>query len=114
MICRLLEAWLTKKLVQPTISDSIPVLEDNIQSSVQSIEQHLKADPRVWAGISQAFIHIRCGHVFMLDACCDDQTIVHLGADEFYQEVQSCLSQEVFFIWLPDFFTNAMSSSTLL
>ncbi|KAG0325099.1 hypothetical protein BGZ99_001065 [Dissophora globulifera] len=86
VVCRLLEAWLTKKLVEPTISDSIPVLEDNIQSSVQSIESHLKADPRVWAGISQAFIHIRCGHVFMLDTCCDDETIVHLGADEFYQD----------------------------
>ncbi|GJJ73356.1 hypothetical protein EMPS_05714 [Entomortierella parvispora] len=95
VICRLLEAWLTKKLVEPTISDSIPVLEDNIQSSVQSIERHLKADPRVWAGISQAFIHIRCGHVFMLDACCDDQTIVHLGADEFYQEYPLFVDVEI-------------------
>jgi hypothetical protein len=74
-------------LVEPTISDSIPVLEDNIQSSVSSIARHLKEDPKVWAGISQAFIQIRCGHVFMLDTCCDDETIVHLGADEFYQDV---------------------------
>ncbi|KAF9933031.1 hypothetical protein FBU30_006706 [Linnemannia zychae] len=86
-VCRQLEAWLTKKLVEPTISDSIPVLEDSIQSSVLSIEQYFKADPRIWSGISQAFIHIRCGHVFMLDSCCDDTTIVHLGADEFYQDV---------------------------
>ncbi|KAF9427232.1 hypothetical protein BGZ94_005291, partial [Podila epigama] len=86
MICRLLEAWLTAKLVEPTISDSIPVLEDNIQSSVHSIEKHLQDNCKVWAGISKAVIHIRCGHVFMLDACCDDDTIVHLGADEFYQD----------------------------
>ncbi|KAF9431226.1 hypothetical protein BGZ76_000507 [Entomortierella beljakovae] len=85
-ICRLLEDWLTMKLVEPTISDSIPVLEDSIQSSVFSIERHLKRDPKVWAGVSKAFINIRCGHVFMLDACCDDQTIIHLGADEFYNE----------------------------
>jgi len=83
----MLEAWLTEKLVEPTISDSIPVLEDNIQSSVESIEQHLRQDPKVWSGISKSFIHIRCGHVFMLDTCCDDETIVHLGADEFYQDV---------------------------
>lgn len=89
MICRLLEAWLTKKLVEPTISDSIPVLEDNIQSSVLSIERHLKADTKVWAGISQAFIQIRCGHVFMLNTCCDDETIVHLGAEKFYQDVRT-------------------------
>ncbi|KAI1321442.1 hypothetical protein EDD11_005133 [Mortierella claussenii] len=95
VICRLLEAWLTKKLVEPTISDSIPVLEDNIQSSVQSIERHLKSDPKVWAGISQAFIHIRCGHVFMLDACCDDETIVHLGADEFYQDYPLFVDVEI-------------------
>ncbi|KAG0308450.1 hypothetical protein BGZ98_007906 [Dissophora globulifera] len=95
VVCRLLEAWLTKKLVEPTISDSIPVLEDNIQSSVQSIESHLKADPRVWAGISQAFIHIRCGHVFMLDTCCDDETIVHLGADEFYQDYPLFVDVEI-------------------
>ncbi|KAF8978009.1 hypothetical protein BGZ46_006939, partial [Entomortierella lignicola] len=88
VICRLLEAWLTEKLVEPTISEeSIPVLEDNIESSVLSIEQHLRQqDPKVWAGISKSFIHIRCGHVFMLDTCCDDETIVHLGADEFYQD----------------------------
>ncbi|KAG0020771.1 hypothetical protein BGZ81_009205 [Podila clonocystis] len=95
VICRLLEAWLTKKLVEPTISDSIPVLEDNIQSSVQSIERHLRHDPKVWAGISQAFIHIRCGHVFMLDACCDDETIVHLGADEFYQDYPLFVDVEI-------------------
>ncbi|KAF9304077.1 hypothetical protein BGZ74_002442 [Mortierella antarctica] len=94
-ICRLLEAWLTKKLVEPTISDSIPVLEDNIQSSVQSIERQLRHDPKMWAGISQAFIHIRCGHVFMLDACCDDETIVHLGADEFYQEYPLFVDVEI-------------------
>ncbi|KAG0364288.1 hypothetical protein BGZ54_007670 [Gamsiella multidivaricata] len=94
-ICRLLEAWLTKKLVEPTISDSIPVLEDNIQSSVQSIEHHLRADPKVWVGISQAFIHIRCGHVFMLDACCDDETIVHLGAAEFYQDYPLFVDVEI-------------------
>ncbi|KAG0039021.1 hypothetical protein BGZ82_010027 [Podila clonocystis] len=95
VICRLLEAWLTKKLVEPTISDSIPVLEDNIQSSVQSIERHLRQDPKVWAGISQAFVHIRCGHVFMLDACCDDETIVHLGADEFYQDYPLFVDVEI-------------------
>ncbi|KAG0049380.1 hypothetical protein BGZ83_005839 [Gryganskiella cystojenkinii] len=96
MICRLLESWLTKKLVEPTISeDSIPVLEDNIQSSVESIERHLKTDPRIWNGISQAFIHIRCGHVFMLDACCDDETIVHLGADEFYQDYPLFVDVEI-------------------
>ncbi|KAG0006908.1 hypothetical protein BGZ65_001985 [Modicella reniformis] len=95
VLCRLLEAWLTKKLVEPTISDSIPVLEDNIQSSVLSIERHLKADPKVWVGISQAFIQIRCGHVFMLDACCDDETIVHLGADEFYQDYPLFVDVEI-------------------
>ncbi|KAG0380510.1 hypothetical protein BGX24_007705 [Mortierella sp. AD032] len=94
-LCRLLEVWLTKKLVEPTISDSIPVLEDSIQSSIISIERHLKADPRVWAGISQAFIHIRCGHVFMLDSCCDDKTIVHLGADEFYQDYPLFVDVEI-------------------
>ncbi|KAF9133613.1 hypothetical protein BGW39_009341 [Mortierella sp. 14UC] len=94
-LCRLLEAWLTKKLVEPTISDSIPVLEDSIQSSILSIERRLKADPRVWAGISQAFIHIRCGHVFMLDSCCDDKTIVHLGADEFYQDYPLFVDVEI-------------------
>ncbi|KAF8934316.1 hypothetical protein BGZ52_005009 [Haplosporangium bisporale] len=46
VICRLLEAWLTKKLVEPTISDSIPVLEDNIRSSVLSIEQHLQENAK--------------------------------------------------------------------
>lgn len=95
VLCRLLEDWLTKKLVEPTISDSIPVLEDSIQSSILSIERHLKADPRVWAGISQAFIHIRCGHVFMLDSCCDDKTIVHLGADEFYQDYPLFVDVEI-------------------
>ncbi|KAF8935119.1 hypothetical protein BGZ58_005243 [Dissophora ornata] len=95
VICRLLESWLTKKLVEPTISDSIPVLEDSIQSSVQSIESYLKADPKVWTGISQAYIHIRCGHVFMLDACCDDETIVHLGADEFYQDYPLFVDVEI-------------------
>ncbi|KAG0264078.1 hypothetical protein BG011_007473 [Mortierella polycephala] len=95
VICRLLEDWLTKKLVEPTISDSIPVLEDSIQSCVLSIESHLKADLKVWAGISQAYIHIRCGHVFMLDTCCDDQTIVHLGADEFYQEYPLFVDVEI-------------------
>ncbi|KAF9988323.1 hypothetical protein BGZ75_009654 [Mortierella antarctica] len=96
VICRLLESWLTKKLVEPTISEeSIPVLEDNIQSSVQSIERHLRADPRVWSGISKAFIHIRCGHVFMLDSCCDDETIVHLGADEFYQDYPLFVDVEI-------------------
>lgn len=94
-LCRLLEGWLTKKLVEPTISDSIPVLEDSIQSSVLSIESHLKADPRVWAGISQAFIQIRCGHVFMLDTCCDDETIIHLGADEFYQNYPLFVDVEI-------------------
>ncbi|KAG0042177.1 hypothetical protein BGZ83_000799 [Gryganskiella cystojenkinii] len=95
VICRLLEAWLTKKLVEPTISDSIPVLEDNIQSSVQSIEQHLRQDTRVWSGISKSFIHIRCGHVFMLDTCCNDETIVHLGADEFYQDYPLFVDVEI-------------------
>ncbi|KAF9351591.1 hypothetical protein BGX26_010435 [Mortierella sp. AD094] len=95
VICRLLEAWLTKKLVEPTISDSIPVLEDNIESSVQSIEQHLRQDPKVWSGISKSFIHIRCGHVFMLDTCCDDETIVHLGADEFYQDYPLFVDVEI-------------------
>ncbi|KAF9963677.1 hypothetical protein BGZ70_007251 [Mortierella alpina] len=96
VICRLLESWLTKKLVEPTISEeSIPVLEDNIQSSVKSIERHLRADPRVWSGISKAFIHIRCGHVFMLDSCCDDETIVHLGADEFYQDYPLFVDVEI-------------------
>ncbi|KAF9427148.1 hypothetical protein BGZ94_005401 [Podila epigama] len=95
VICRLLEQWLTRKLVEPTISDSIPVLEDNIESSVQSIERHLRHDLKVWAGISQAFIHIRCGHVFMLDACCDDETIVHLGADEFYQDYPLFVDVEI-------------------
>ncbi|KAF9996894.1 hypothetical protein BGZ79_009396 [Entomortierella chlamydospora] len=95
VICRLLEAWLTKKLVEPTISDSIPVLEDNIESSVQSIEQHLRHDPKVWSGISKSFIHIRCGHVFMLDTCCDDETIVHLGADEFYQDYPLFVDVEI-------------------
>ncbi|KAF9326384.1 hypothetical protein BG006_010178 [Podila minutissima] len=95
VICRLLESWLTKKLVEPTISDSIPVLEDSIQSSVQSIERQLRHDPKMWAGISQAFIHIRCGHVFMLDTCCDDETIVHLGADEFYQEYPLFVDVEI-------------------
>ncbi|KAG0027907.1 hypothetical protein BGZ82_008707 [Podila clonocystis] len=96
VICRLLEAWLTKKLVEPTISDSIPVLEDNIQSSVQSIEQHLQDNAKVWAtGISKAVVHIRCGHVFMLDSCCDDETIVHLGADEFYQDYPLFVDVEI-------------------
>ncbi|KAG0323166.1 hypothetical protein BGZ97_012884 [Linnemannia gamsii] len=95
VLCRLLEDWLTKKLVEPTISDSIPVLEDSIQSSILSIERHLRADSRVWAGISQAFIHIRCGHVFMLDSCCDDKTIVHLGADEFYQDYPLFVDVEI-------------------
>ncbi|KAF9099257.1 hypothetical protein BGX27_000647 [Mortierella sp. AM989] len=95
VICRLLEAWLTKKLVEPTISDSIPVLEDNIVSSVESIEQHLRQDPKVWSGISKSFIHIRCGHVFMLDTCCDDETIVHLGADEFYQDYPLFVDVEI-------------------
>ncbi|KAG0339732.1 hypothetical protein BG000_001470 [Podila horticola] len=96
VICRLLEAWLTKKLVEPTISDSIPVLEDNIQSSVQSIEQHLQKNAKVWAtGISKAVVHIRCGHVFMLDSCCDDETIVHLGADEFYQDYPLFVDVEI-------------------
>ncbi|KAK3833463.1 MAG: hypothetical protein JOS17DRAFT_80027 [Linnemannia elongata] len=95
IICRLLEAWLTKKLVEPTISDSIPVLEDNIQSSVESIEQHLRQDPKVWSGISKSFIHIRCGHVFMLNTCCDDETIVHLGADEFYQDYPLFVDVEI-------------------
>ncbi|GJJ71264.1 hypothetical protein EMPS_03614 [Entomortierella parvispora] len=95
VICRMLEAWLTEKLVEPTISDSIPVLEDNIQSSVQSIEQHLRQDPKVWSGISKSFIHIRCGHVFMLDTCCDDETIVHLGADEFYQDYPLFVDVEI-------------------
>ncbi|KAF9437534.1 hypothetical protein BGZ76_000350 [Entomortierella beljakovae] len=94
-ICRLLEAWLTEKLVEPTISDSIPVLEDNIESSVRSIEQHLGQDPKVWSGISKAFIHIRCGHVFMLNTCCDDDTIVHLGAYEFYQEYPLFVDVEI-------------------
>ncbi|KAF9203242.1 hypothetical protein BGZ49_006635 [Haplosporangium sp. Z 27] len=95
VICRLLESWLTKKLVEPTISDSIPVLEDSIQSSIISIERHLKRDPKVWAGISKASIHIRCGHVFMLDSCCDDQTIIHLGADEFYHEYPLFVDVEI-------------------
>ncbi|KAF9962610.1 hypothetical protein BGZ72_000030 [Mortierella alpina] len=95
VICRLLEAWLTEKLVEPTISDSIPVLEDNIQSSVQSIEQHLRQDLKVWSGISKSFIHIQCGHVFMLDTCCDDNTIVHLGADEFYQDYPLFVDVEI-------------------
>ncbi|KAF9132148.1 hypothetical protein BGW39_000724 [Mortierella sp. 14UC] len=95
VICRLLEAWLTKKLVEPTISDSIPVLEDNIQSSVESIEQHLRQDPKVWSGISKSYIHIRCGHVFMLNTCCDDETIVHLGADEFYQDYPLFVDVEI-------------------
>ncbi|KAF9188835.1 hypothetical protein BGZ51_000293 [Haplosporangium sp. Z 767] len=95
VICRLLEAWLTKKLVEPTISDSIPVLEDNIQSSVQSIEHHLRQDPKVWSGISKSVIHIRCGHVFMLDKCCDDETIVHLGAAEFYQDYPLFVDVEI-------------------
>ncbi|KAG0214037.1 hypothetical protein BGX28_002903 [Mortierella sp. GBA30] len=95
VICRLLEAWLTKKLVEPTISDSIPVLEDNIQSSVQSIEQHLRQESKVWAGISRSFIRIRCGHVFVLDTCCDDDTIVHLGADEFYQDYPLFVDVEI-------------------
>jgi len=95
VICRLLEAWLTEKLVEPTISDSIPVLEDNIQSSVQSIEQHLRQDLKVWTGISKSFIHIQCGHVFMLDTCCDDNTIVHLGADEFYQDYPLFVDVEI-------------------
>ncbi|KAF9913383.1 hypothetical protein BX616_010111 [Lobosporangium transversale] len=95
VICRLLEAWLTKKLVEPTISDSIPVLEDNIESSVESIERHLRQDPKVWSGISKSFIHIRCGHVFMLDTCCDDETIVHLGADEFYQDYPLFVDVEI-------------------
>ncbi|KAF9909356.1 hypothetical protein EC991_008741 [Linnemannia zychae] len=95
IICRLLEAWLTKKLVEPTISDSIPVLEDNIQSSVESIEQHLRQDPKVWSGISKSYIHIRCGHVFMLNTCCDDETIVHLGADEFYQDYPLFVDVEI-------------------
>ncbi|KAF9585161.1 hypothetical protein BGW38_003645 [Lunasporangiospora selenospora] len=94
-ICRLLESWLTKKLVEPTISDSIPVLEDTIEGSVQSIENWLKSDPRVWAGIAQASIHVRCGHVFMLDTCCDDETIVHLGADEFYQDYPLFVDVEI-------------------
>ncbi|KAG0309151.1 hypothetical protein BGZ98_004897 [Dissophora globulifera] len=96
VICRLLEAWLTKKLVEPTISeDSIPVLEDNIESSVESIEQHLRQDLKIWSGISKSFIHIRCGHVFMLDTCCDDDTIVHLGADEFYQDYPLFVDVEI-------------------
>ena len=96
MICRLLEAWLTKKLVEPTISeDSIPVLEDNIESSVQSIERHLQRDPKVWSCISKCFIHIQCGHVFMLDTCCDDETVVHLGADEFYQDYPLFVDVEI-------------------
>ncbi|KAF9396525.1 hypothetical protein CPC16_000633 [Podila verticillata] len=96
VICRLLEAWLTKKLVEPTISDSIPVLEDNIQSSVLSIEQHLQENAKVWAtGISKAVVHIRCGHVFMLNSCCDDETIVHLGADEFYQDYPLFVDVEI-------------------
>ncbi|KAF9353680.1 hypothetical protein BGX26_008565 [Mortierella sp. AD094] len=95
VICRLLEDWLTKKLVEPTISDSIPVLEDSIESSVLSIERHLKRDAKVWVGISQASIHIRCGHVFMLDTCCDDQTIIHLGADEFYHEYPLFVDVEI-------------------
>ncbi|KAF9330746.1 hypothetical protein BG006_006323 [Podila minutissima] len=96
VICRLLEAWLTKKLVEPTISDSIPVLEDNIQSSVQSIEQHLQENAKVWAmGISKTVVYIRCGHVFMLDSCCDDETIVHLGADEFYQDYPLFVDVEI-------------------
>ncbi|KAG0006780.1 hypothetical protein BGZ65_003817 [Modicella reniformis] len=95
VICRLLEEWLNKKLVEPTISDSIPVLEDNIESSVQSIEQHLRQDPRVWSGISKSFIKIRCGHVFMLDTCCDDETIVHLGAHVFCQEYPLFVDVEI-------------------
>ncbi|KAF9358906.1 hypothetical protein BGX34_008656 [Mortierella sp. NVP85] len=95
VICRLLEEWLSKKLVEPTISDSIPVLEDNIESSVRSIEQHLRRDPRVWSGISKSFIKIRCGHVFLLDTCCDDKTIVRLGANEFYQEYPLFVDVEV-------------------
>ncbi|KAG0076773.1 hypothetical protein BGZ92_002257 [Podila epicladia] len=96
VICRLLEAWLTKKLVEPTISDSIPVLEDNIQSSVQSIEQHLQENAKMWAtGVSKAVVYIRCGHVFMLDSCCDDETIVHLGADEFYQDYPLFVDVEI-------------------
>ncbi|KAF9971480.1 hypothetical protein BGZ73_005580 [Actinomortierella ambigua] len=91
-LCRLLEAWLTKKLVEPTISDSIPVLEDDIQTSVKSIEKHLC---QVWAGISKSCIHIRCGHVFMLDTCCDDETIVHLGADEFYVDYPLFVDVEI-------------------
>ncbi|KAG0267998.1 hypothetical protein DFQ27_007756 [Actinomortierella ambigua] len=94
-LCRLLEAWLTKKLVEPTISDSIPVLEDDIQTSIKSIEKHLRQDPKVWAGISKSCIHIRCGHVFMLDTCCDDETIVHLGADEFYVDYPLFVDVEI-------------------
>ncbi|KAG0338533.1 hypothetical protein BG004_007189 [Podila humilis] len=96
VICRLLEAWLTKKLVEPTISDSIPVLEDNIQSSVSSIKQHLQDNARTWAaGVSKAVIYIRCGHVFMLDTCCDDETIVQLGAAEFYQDYPLFVDVEI-------------------
>ncbi|KAG0222941.1 hypothetical protein BGX31_008791 [Mortierella sp. GBA43] len=95
VICRLLEEWLDKKLVEPTISDSIPVLEDNIESSVKSIEQHLRRDPKVWSGISKSFIKIRCGHVFMLDTCCDDEAIVQLGAHEFYQEYPLFVDVEI-------------------
>ncbi|KAG0238599.1 hypothetical protein BGW42_004361 [Actinomortierella wolfii] len=95
MLCRMLEAWLTRKLVEPTISDSIPVLEDDIQTSVKSIEKHLSQDPKVWAGISKSCIHIRCGHVFMLDSCCDDETIVHLGADEFYVDYPLFVDVEI-------------------
>ncbi|KAG0271130.1 hypothetical protein BGZ95_001110 [Linnemannia exigua] len=111
VICRLLEAWLTKKLVEPTISDSIPVLEDNIQSSVESIEQHLRQDPKVWSGISKSYIHIRCGHVFMLNTCCDDETIVHLGADEFYQDYPLFVDVEIKMNCEPNYHGGLKSTS---
>ncbi|RIB17371.1 hypothetical protein C2G38_1438675 [Gigaspora rosea] len=82
-IALVVESWLTEQLLYA--GDSIPILEESPQISAEGVMTKLKMALNAFDGLSNVYIKIRAGHVYLLHMI-DDEIVIAPNHKQFIQE----------------------------
>ncbi|KAH8554227.1 hypothetical protein BGW37DRAFT_483904 [Umbelopsis sp. PMI_123] len=83
-IMRVLEQWLSDKLMQPQLGDHLPILEDSIPDSCHSIMALMHQEKHLMRPFHTCLIQIRSGHLYNLPLISNGNTFIDV--DEFIRD----------------------------
>jgi len=83
-IMRVLERWLCDKLMQPQLGDRLPILEESIPESCQSIVDMMHKEVQLLRPFHTCLIQIRSGHLYNLPLINNGNTFIDV--DEFIRD----------------------------